>query len=67
MKTKYVALSLITIAAVAGIVIYVRKNKKEEEKSNVQSQSSDKKARKCWKAGPHGMVQVPCAGNSDKS
>lgn len=37
---------------------------KKEEKSGFTTGGD--KARKCWCTSPHGMVQCPCGGNSEK-
>lgn len=47
--------------AVVGVIIY--KNKSEEKKLGfTKPQTDHPKPKKCWCAGPHGMVQCPCGG-----
>lgn len=47
--------------AVVGVIIY--KKKSEEKKLGfTKPQTDHPKPKKCWCAGPHGMVQCPCGG-----
>lgn len=60
MKATIITMAAGVLIASIGLLV-MEKASPEETKSNFV-----KGERKCWCAGPHGMVQCPCGGNSDK-